>query len=823
VVGSRLLFPDRTIQHAGVVFSLSGDPLHVYVGFPAEHPVVMRSRRFQAVTAACMLIRAEVFDQLDGFDTDYHNDLEDVDLCLRLAEAGHGEIHYCHESVLYHLESASRLYRFHEGRSQKIYRERWGARVWTDELNCYLEDGMLDLLRYSPELLRVDSRRQQEAELLQIRSRQLLALLRGTIRAASDSSPGSEANGGRRLRAPRARATGPRKSRSRRRGEQEVASLRSALAAPIAAHEAEPPPSSNEELTPRPRAEGYGGVVSEVANLIEAVVPQGATVLVVSKGDEQLVTLPGHRGWHFPRADDGRYRGYYPESDHDAIAHLDELRAVGAGFLALPGTAFWWLEHYPGFANALSERFRLVAKTDACMVFDIGERQVQAASVTEISSGDYEALVGRVKRLVETVVPPGSTVLSVSKGDDKLIDFPGRPGWHFPRADDGRYRGYHPAGDDDAISDLEALRAQGAQYLVLPATAFWWLDHYAGFAAMLDSRYARAASTESCIVFDLRAPNAGAVAPVTEPAPAATGEDATAPARVLGAAQYADLVGRVRGLVEATVPAGATVLVVSKGDDKLVDLAGRRGWHFPRAADGRYLGYYPRTDHDAIAHLEELRASGAEYLVFPGVALWWLDHYAHLATHLRERYGTVAYDHDTAIVFELGEPLAVGVIEGLLPKGSRVAVSSMFRGDLAALDGYDAVALSASTAPEAVGHLKDLIREGVEFLVIPRSAFAWHEQHFGLRDYLREHHRFVTHQRYACEIWELQPVAQRAELIEGREPASVQAEEPGAARDAEENGEANGMEAAGQPLDRHRLTGVFRLLWKRRGNRSRDV
>src|SRR5205809_4415849 len=76
-VGSRLLFPDRTIQHAGVVFSFSGDPLHIYVGSPEEHPAVMKSRRFQVVTAACMLIRARIFDALGGFDTDYHNDLED--------------------------------------------------------------------------------------------------------------------------------------------------------------------------------------------------------------------------------------------------------------------------------------------------------------------------------------------------------------------------------------------------------------------------------------------------------------------------------------------------------------------------------------------------------------------------------------------------------------------------------------------------------------------------------------------------------------------------------------------------------------------------
>ena len=53
---------------------------------------------FQAVTAACMLVRRDAFEQVGGFDTGYHNDLEDVDLCLRLGQRGH-EVHYCHESV----------------------------------------------------------------------------------------------------------------------------------------------------------------------------------------------------------------------------------------------------------------------------------------------------------------------------------------------------------------------------------------------------------------------------------------------------------------------------------------------------------------------------------------------------------------------------------------------------------------------------------------------------------------------------------------------------------------------------------------------------
>jgi hypothetical protein len=86
-------------------------------------------------------------------------------------------------------------------------------------------------------------------------------------------------------------------------------------------------------------------------------------------------------------------------------------------------------------------------------------------------------------------------------------------------------------------------------------------------------------------------------------------------------AQYRRLVRRVRELEGTVVPPDTTVLVVSKGDDDLVQLEGRRAWHFPRAADGGYAGYYPAYAAAAIAHLEALRAEGADHLVLPRTAI----------------------------------------------------------------------------------------------------------------------------------------------------------------------------------------------------------
>ena len=192
VVGSKLLFPNDTIQHAGVVVCQDGNPRHIYAGFPRDHPAVERSRRFQAVTFACALVRRDAFEQAGGFDTTFLNGLEDVDLCLRLGELG-CEIHYCHESVLYHLESVSRGRRSKQIQAgARTFRERWGGRVRPDDLDYYVADGLLrphyrDVyplrLELAPELALVDDDRRRWARApARSSSRQLVELLQETVR-----------------------------------------------------------------------------------------------------------------------------------------------------------------------------------------------------------------------------------------------------------------------------------------------------------------------------------------------------------------------------------------------------------------------------------------------------------------------------------------------------------------------------------------------------------------------------------------------------------------------------------------------------------------
>lgn len=143
IAGARLLYPDNTLQHGGVVFDSEALPRHVYAGFPADHPAVTRERRFQAVTGAAMLVERDLFHSLGGFDEGFVNGFEDVDFCLRAGALG-AEVHYCPEAVLYHVEGATRGSAIGDDVANwDLFRARWADRLRRDDVAIYAEDGLL--------------------------------------------------------------------------------------------------------------------------------------------------------------------------------------------------------------------------------------------------------------------------------------------------------------------------------------------------------------------------------------------------------------------------------------------------------------------------------------------------------------------------------------------------------------------------------------------------------------------------------------------------------------------------------------------------------
>jgi GT2 family glycosyltransferase len=110
---------------------------------------------------------------------------------------------------------------------------------------------------------------------------------------------------------------------------------------------------------------------------------------------------------------------------------------------------------------------------------------------------------------------------------------------------------------------------------------------------------------------------------------------------------------QVREAVKETVPSGSTVLVISRGDERLLQLNGRRAEHFPQAADGAWAGHHPADSAEAVEHLESLRERGAEFLVIPPTYLWWLRHYDGLRRHLESEYEPVVSDDRAGAIYRL--------------------------------------------------------------------------------------------------------------------------------------------------------------------------
>jgi GT2 family glycosyltransferase len=158
VIGSRLLYPDGRIQHAGVAFSSARFPYHVYRGADGDLAAARRSKPMLAVTGAVMWVDKPLFMRLGGFDPAFRNGFEDIDFCLRVGQNG-GVVAYCGDAVLIHLESQTRPLGGPElDQNIQEFARRWHETVVPDDLATMQADGLVDVRPGPPTEIHVDPR-----------------------------------------------------------------------------------------------------------------------------------------------------------------------------------------------------------------------------------------------------------------------------------------------------------------------------------------------------------------------------------------------------------------------------------------------------------------------------------------------------------------------------------------------------------------------------------------------------------------------------------------------------------------------------------------
>ena len=276
-----------------------------------------------------------------------------------------------------------------------------------------------------------------------------------------------------------------------------------------------------------------------------------------------------------------------------------------------------------------------------------------AADSATITASDYQQLVKRIRERVRVVVPPAATVLVVSRGDEELVRFDARHGWHFPRSLDGRYAGYHPADSSAAISHLEYLRRQGAGYLVLPSPSFWWLDHYEDFHKHLDSRYRRVVSDEDCVIYEL-------VQGASSYADTATGgQDLHLPQRE--SAMIADLLDNL-------LPSGAPAAILSVPDQPDVTPASCTPWYVTDAMAADRASF-----DNAVTELVE---HSIRFIVVPRIAFDWVSQHPAVTESLQGDHRLVTSQAHVCEVYELS-----GSADGRATAGARARDELRGNGD----------------------------------------------------------------------------------------------------------------------------------------------
>ncbi len=425
VVGAKLLYPDRSIQHAGVILGPYRNCGHAFKHFAEDDPgyfsLARSIRNCSAVTFACAMMRRSVFDEVGGLDArNLAVAYNDVDMCLRIRERGYFVV-YTPYAVLFHHESATRNMHSNPGEAEYLER-RWESVIRHDpfynpSLTREAEDYSLNfdaptvaerlgLAEEGGPTVHDVPARATEAEASPnlgpmgkldrdedgdrppaITPKTLIELVTSTIELGRHIQ-GMEGRWRDRFNELSARLEQQR-SRPSPEWDAPKAHHREGVGADPSVERR--PGGNGEHVTPgpqahaappsvdapgstnghRPRRYRYPEVRSRIREVVDAELPTGSVVAVVSRGDDNLLHLGPRRGWHFPRTEAGVYAGCYPADSGEAIAQVEEVRRRGADYLLFPSTAFWWLGFYGDLQKHLETRYPCICSDPCCLIFQL--------------------------------------------------------------------------------------------------------------------------------------------------------------------------------------------------------------------------------------------------------------------------------------------------------------------------------------------------------------------------------------------------------------------------------------------------------------------
>ena len=219
-------------------------------------------------------------------------------------------------------------------------------------------------------------------------------------------------------------------------------------------------------------------MVSRIREVVREQLPTDAIVAVATGGSTELLRLDGRRAWHFPEAEQSRKEQLFAQAAEGSVATPAWIDAGMAYEFSLYGGP---------------ECSRLLARLVVTGTAD----SLPSANTESVHSQSDGIRLTAIPNPVPAAEEPGTTNITWSTGN-------GSQGRVYVSSG-GVYLGRDPANSDEAWASLESAKANGAQYLLIPAKSFWWLNQYQRFREDVETRYSAVVRDENtCLIFDLR-------------------------------------------------------------------------------------------------------------------------------------------------------------------------------------------------------------------------------------------------------------------------------------------------------------------------------